>query len=165
MQGRRDIPLNARGHEQARELAERVSAEQIAALWTSHLGRARQTAAAVTAVTGIEAEVDERLAESHCGDWEGRLVADIERDDGHAWGAYRSDPAGFRYPGGESLVEHQRRVVASLADVAQGPLPALVVCHGGTIRCALLDGDERGLGAYHEVRVRNAALFRLTSPS
>jgi len=161
VQGWYDEPLNEIGRAQARALAERVASEGLAALWTSHLSRARQTAAAVAAELGLEARVDERLAESNCGHWEGRLHERIERDEPEAWASYRRAGASFRYPGGESLGEHQERTRAVLADVVRGPLPALVVCHGGSIRCALLDGDPRGLAAYHDVGVPNAGLFPL----
>jgi broad specificity phosphatase PhoE len=53
------------------------------------------------------------------------------------------------------------RVVASLADVGRGPLPALIVCHGGTIRCAFANTAERGLDSFHELDVPNARPMRL----
>ena len=57
--------------------------------------------------------------------------------------------------------EHQRRVLAALTEVAEGPLPALVVCHGGTIRCAVAARHPRGLDAYQELDVPNASIVRL----
>jgi broad specificity phosphatase PhoE len=41
------------------------------------------------------------------------------------------------FPGGESVAEQAARVAAALADVAAGPLPALVVTHGGAIRAVV----------------------------
>lgn len=164
VQGWHDQPLNAEGRAQARALAERVAGEGVVGLWTSHLSRARQTAAAVGAALDLEARVDTRLAESRCGRWEGRLLEEIERDEPDAWASYRRAGPAFRYPGGESLGEHQLRVRAALRAVAAGPLPALVVCHGGSIRCALLDRDPRGLDAYHALRVPNGGLFPLQGP-
>jgi broad specificity phosphatase PhoE len=70
---------------------------------------------------------------------------------------------GFRFPGGESLAEHLERVMAALDEVVAGPLPALVVCHGGTIRCAFAQHNERGLDAFHELDVANAVPLRLES--
>ena len=140
VQGSIDEPLNDRGREQARALAEEARALGLKALYTSQLRRARETAEIVGAAVGLEPQADERFAESWRGEWEGRLIADIRRADPGAWaGSLSIDPAGdgFRFPGGESLEEHAARVEAALADVASGPLPALVVCHGGTIRRAL----------------------------
>lgn len=159
--GRRDPPLTERGREQARELARAVAGEGIAALYTSQLRRARETASIVGDALDLELRVDERLAESDRGEWEGRLVSEIEREEPELWEAWRRADGSFRFPGGESLVEHLRRVTASLADISRGPLPALVVCHGGTIRCAVAQASRRGLDSFHELDVPNAAVVRL----
>jgi broad specificity phosphatase PhoE len=165
--GGRDEPLNARGRAQAGELAERLSGEGVVALWSSHLSRALETAEIVGCVLGLTPHPDARLAESRRGAWEGRLVSDIEREEPDAWAAYRRAGATFRFPataGGppaESLREHQERVLAALAEVRAGPLPALVVCHGGTIRVALAAERESGLARINEVAVPNGAVVRL----
>lgn len=159
IQGWRDVPLNDRGREQARRLAGRaaeLAGGGVAALWTSHLARARETAEIVGDALGLEPRVDERLAESRRGAWEGRSVAEIEAVDPGGWAAWLRAGAGFRFPGGESLEEHLCRTAAALDDVAAGDLPALVVCHGGTIRCAFARASPRGLDAYHNIDVPNA---------
>jgi broad specificity phosphatase PhoE len=137
VQGSIDEPLNERGREQARELAREVAPLGLKALYTSQLRRARETAEIVGAELGLEPRVDERFAESHRGEWEGRLIADIRAEDPEGYSGSLAVEPGFRFPGGESLEEHAARVEAGLADVARGPLPALVICHGGTIRRAL----------------------------
>ena len=158
--GSRDTPLGPAGEAQAHGLAEAVASQRLRVVWTSHLQRARQTAQIVADALALEVRVDERLAESHRGDWEGRLVADIEREDPAGWAAWRRAGAGFRFPGGESLAEHQERVLDALGDIAAGPLPALVVCHGGTIRCAVAATRPGGLAAFHEPDVPHAAVLR-----
>ena len=137
VQGSLDPPLNERGREQARELAEQVAPLGIKALYTSQLQRARETAAIVGDALALTPQVDARFAESFRGEWEGRLIADIKAEDPEGWDGSMAVEAGFRFPGGESLEEHAARVEAALADVARGPLPALVICHGGTIRRVL----------------------------
>jgi probable phosphoglycerate mutase len=163
VQGSRDTPLNATGRAQAAALAERMREEAppLAALYCSHLSRARETAEAVGVAVGLEPQVDPRWAEGWRGEWEGRLFVEIEREDPEGYAAWRRAGAGFRFPGGESLAEHSARVAAALADVARGPGPALVVCHGGSIRVALCARDPRGLDAFHEWEVPNAAVVRL----
>jgi broad specificity phosphatase PhoE len=53
-------------------------------------------------------------------------------------------------------------VLAALDDIrGGGGVPALVVCHGGTIRVALSARDPRGLDAFHEFEVPNVALVAL----
>ena len=64
----------------------------------------------------------------------------------------------------EKLVvdEPEQRVVAALTDIhAAGPLPALVVCHGGSIRVVLCKRDPRGLDAFHDFDVPNVAVVPL----
>jgi 2,3-bisphosphoglycerate-dependent phosphoglycerate mutase len=161
VQGRRDVPLNDRGRAQARELARAAAGEGLRAIWSSHLSRAQETARIIADELGLEVRVDERLAESDRGAWEGRLLDDIEREEPELWGEWRRAGAAFRFPGGESLVEHLERVSDALDDIGAGELPALAVCHGGTIRCAFARIDPRGLDAFHELEVPNAKLMRL----
>lgn len=161
-QGWRDTPLNARGRHQAAELAGRAAGWGLASLWSSDLSRAVETAGAVAVELGLEVRLDARLREGSRGRWEGRLFEDIAREEPELYGAWRRAGAGFRFPGGESLQEHSDRVLAALGDIhAAGPLPALVVCHGGSIRVVLCSRDPRGLDAFHEFRVPNTGVFEL----
>ena len=162
VQGWRDIPLNDHGRDQARKLALAAAGEGLRSIWSSQLARARETADIVAEETGLEVRVDERLAESDRGEWEGRLLDDIARDEPELWDAWRRAGAEFRFPGGESLDEHLARVSAVLDDITAGELPALAVCHGGTIRCAFARADPRGLDAFHELEVPHALIMRLT---
>jgi broad specificity phosphatase PhoE len=161
--GSLDAPLTALGREQARALAAVAAEAGVAAVWTSRLARAYETAEIVAGRLGLEIRVEERLAESHRGRWEGRLVADIEREEPELWAAWQRAGAGYRFPGGESLAEHQERALAALDAVRAGPSPALVVCHGGTIRALAAATHPRGLDAFHDVaaRIPNATLLRL----
>ena len=161
-QGQKDVALNDTGREQARKLADEAANEPIAALYTSPLVRARETADIVGERLGLEPHPDDRLKEVDVGEWQDRLKDDVERDDPQGWAAFRSAGPGFRFPGGESFAEQQERVVAALVDITQrGVLPALVVCHRGVVRCALAHTHRRGLETYHEWRVPNAELIWL----
>lgn len=161
-QGQRDTPLNERGRAQARELAERVAAldPPIASLWCSDLSRARETAEIVGARIGLEPRPDARLREGWRGAWEGRLFEEVERRDPERYAAWRHPDAevGFQFPGGETLAQQRARVLDCLREIATGELPALAVCHGGSIRTVLCGRDPRGLAAFHAFEVPNAAL-------
>ena len=163
-QGQRDVPLSDTGREQAHVLAEQAAREErpIAALYTSPLSRAAETAKVVGERLGLAPRADDRLKEVDVGDWEGRLKDDVEAEDPEAWAAFRAAGDEFRFPGGESFAEQQERVVAALVDVTQAhELPALLVCHRGVVRCALAHTHRRGLETYHEWTVPNAELVRL----
>ncbi|MHB8692445.1 MAG: histidine phosphatase family protein [Solirubrobacteraceae bacterium] len=162
-QGFSDTPLNETGRGQAHELADRVAAgDGVGSLWSSDLGRALETASIVGARIGLEPRLDARLREGDRGDWEGRLFLDIERDDPEGYAAWLRAGALFRFPGGESLQEQSDRVMAALEDIhAAGELPALVVCHRGSIRVVLCRADPRGLDAFHEYEVPNTGIVEL----
>jgi broad specificity phosphatase PhoE len=164
-QGQRDTPLNDTGRAQARELAERVAAldRPIAALWSSDLSRARETAEIVGERIGLTPRLDARLREGWRGEWEGFLFDEIAASDPERYAAWRSPNAqiGFHFPGGETLAQQQARVLACLRDVEaalDGAGSTLVVCHGGSIRTVLCAHDPRGLAAFHSFEVPNVAL-------
>jgi broad specificity phosphatase PhoE len=161
-QGFTDTPLNDTGRRQAAELAQRVVPRAFVSLWSSDLSRARETAKIVGARINLAVRLDPRLREANRGRWEGRRFVDIEREEPERYAAWRESPATFRFPGGESLRDQLQRVMASLADVRRaGELPALVVCHGGSIRVALCAQDPRGLEVFHRFEIPNVALVQL----
>lgn len=161
-QGFTDTPLNETGRRQARELAARVAADGIVSLWSSDLSRARETAEIVGARIGMTPHLDARLREANRGRWEGHLMVDIERAEPELYAQWRRGGPSFRFPDGESLLDQQRRVTQALIEIhAAAPLPALVVCHGGSIRVMLSARDPRGLWAFHDFEVPNVAVVPL----
>jgi broad specificity phosphatase PhoE len=162
VQGFTDTPLNDTGRRQAAQLAERVAGEGISSLWSSDLSRARETAEIVGDRIGLEPRLDRRLREACRGRWEGRRFIDIELEEPALYAAWLRAGEAFRFPGGESLREQMDRVSACLEDIqSTGELPALVVCHGGSIRVMLCRRDPRGLDAFHDYEVPNVAVVRL----
>ncbi len=162
VQGFRDTPLNDTGRRQAADLGNRLAGEGIRSLWSSDLIRARETAEIVGDGIGLMPRFDPRLREANRGEWEGRLFIDIAREDPERYAAWLRAGDSFRFPGGESLRDQLERVTASLEDIRRtGELPALVVCHGGSIRVILCSRDPRGLDAFHEFAVPNTAVVRL----
>ena len=161
-QGFRDTRLNDAGRRQAGELARRVEALAVGSLWSSDLSRARETADIVGARLGLGPRLDPRLREANRGRWEGRLFSEVERDEPEPFEAWIRAGPDWRFPGGESLSEQQDRVSACVDDIRrQGPLPALAICHGGSIRVMLCREDPRGLAAFHSFRVPNTVVVAL----
>ena len=160
IQGQLDPPLNETGRRQARELADEVADAGLRALYMSDMLRARQTAEIVAERVELEPIVEPRVRECDWGSWQGMLVDDIAREQPERWQAWTCAGESFRFPDGESLAEHMARTTAALDDMRLGALPALVVCHGGTIRVAIASRDPRGLDGYHDFRPRNGQLVR-----
>jgi broad specificity phosphatase PhoE len=149
LQGLTDIPLNETGRQQAAAVAARFAATPLAALWSSDLGRARETAAIIAAARGATAPgVDDELRERCFGVFEGLTRDQCAEHHPEAWQAWQASAASP--PGGEELElvapRMQRaleRIFASLeasgdeggaGDAASAPGDALVVSHGGAMR-------------------------------
>ena len=120
LQGHTDRPLNERGRRQAAKLAEELAEQEIAALYSSDLARARQTAEIVAGRLGLPVVVYADLREKNWGTWEGLTAAERER-------------VAFE---GETTEEHRERTlraVRRIADRHPGRRVA-VVTHGGSLR-------------------------------
>src|SRR5688572_32549109 len=76
-QGHLDSRLTGKGVAQAQALGARLAREKFAALYSSDLGRAVQTAMAVADLTGHEIITDPRLRERHLGIFQGLNAAEI----------------------------------------------------------------------------------------
>jgi probable phosphoglycerate mutase len=129
--GGADPGLSDTGREQAARAAGSVVAlvgERGARLVTSSLARARETGAFVAAALGVEATVDDAWDELSFGDWDGKAIRDILRDEPEAWAAMRVDPT-FRRPGGESHEELSGRVVPAWEALLAEGGTSVVVCH------------------------------------
>ena len=165
-QGWAEIGLNETGRAQARDQGRALARRGLELIVSSHLRRARETAAIVREELGrLPLVLDPRLAETHRGEWEQRLYAEIMAEDARTSREYREHPETFRFPGGESLADQQRRVLAALRDVARDGRPTLVVTHGGSIRLVRCFLDGRGLAAFHDSSHADGGVDELPSAS
>lgn len=161
-QGWRDTPLNETGRRQARELAARLAGLGIASIWSSDLSRARETAEIVAETISLPVCLDARLREGYRGRWEGRLFEDVARAEPELFAQWEHAGRTWRFPDGESLQDQLDRVSACVEEVrSTGRLPALVVCHGGSVRVMLCQDDPRGLDAFHDFAIPNTGVFPL----
>jgi broad specificity phosphatase PhoE len=158
-QGHLAVPLNALGREQAHALARVAATREWATLICSPLARARETAEIVGAAIGHHPIDDARFAETDCGDWTDLTFDAVEAAEPELFASYlRADPE-FGFPGGESFAQQQLRVLEGIDAAAQGPRPALIVSHRGSIRLALAALHEDD--AHRSAAVPNASLVEL----
>jgi probable phosphoglycerate mutase len=145
VQGQEDVELSATGIAQAqavatwsRALIERPDAPQIEELWSSPLRRARETAEAIAAATGLPLRIDDQLRELHAGVFQGHLWAALESRFPEAVARWRSGDAEYAIPGGESRAQLAARGRTALERLAARPARGmLVVAHGGILTAAL----------------------------
>lgn len=136
-QGHTDVPLNAAGRAQARELAERLRDLRVARVHASDLARARETAEIVARELVLPAvAVDPGLRERGFGVFEGLTGAECEQRYPEEWERYRSNLK-VMPPGSEPHEDVTARMQAAVERVlsaAHSDQPALVVSHGGALR-------------------------------
>ena len=131
------ISLNAAGREQAHALATALAPLPLAAIYTSPLERARETAAALAAQSGLEAGVCPGLVELDYGAWTGRSIESLAGDP--HWREYNLKRGTTRIPGGESMDDVVGRASRALSEIAASDGDAFVaaVTHGDVIRALL----------------------------
>ncbi len=130
--------LTALGRQQARELADLLSGERIARVWTSSLSRAVQTAEIVAASLGVDVVVREGLREYGVGS----LAGTTKGEQDYFAGIFRQWAEGddtTRIDGGERISDFVARVGGVLDEVADSHPgeTTLVVSHGGAILATL----------------------------
>jgi len=166
-QGQADIPLDEVGRAQAAAMAAVVAAERPSVIWSSDLGRARETAAALAALTAVEVQVEPAFREIFTGDWEGLTGAEVRARWPADWTRWQRGEDIQRAGGAETRGEVGRRFGAALVPVADA-IPdggcAVVVGHGTAMRAGMAhfvgypDGSEWLFGS-----VRNCHWLRLTT--
>ena len=134
-QGHRDQPLNARGREQAHALAQSLARSNVAAVYSSDLQRAAETARIVAESLRLPVRLDPALRELDVGSWEGHTLSELEARCPEAVARWQEhgEPG---WENGESHEEMATRVVATIRSIAarHDGQDVLVISHGGPIR-------------------------------
>jgi probable phosphoglycerate mutase len=125
------LDLTEAGRNQARALAERLSGEDLGAIYTSDLIRAQQTAEPLASALRLGVVVLPGLREIQAGDYEmstewGPFVDAVKR--------WRADPE-HTIPGGDSGIGFMARYEAAIRRIAgDGHESAVAVSHGAAMR-------------------------------
>ncbi|MDQ6773433.1 MAG: histidine phosphatase family protein [Candidatus Dormibacteraeota bacterium] len=165
VQGQADPPLSERGREQAARLAARLKGRRVAALYSSDLLRARETAAPLERAFGCEATLDAGLREIALGEWEGLTGAEIEAAYPDLWRAWTRHPDWDLVPGGERAAAFQARVRQAVALILAHHAGQEVVCvtHGGVIQSTLGDLVGRATDGVFPFVIANTSLTSIRS--
>jgi 2,3-bisphosphoglycerate-dependent phosphoglycerate mutase len=162
-QGHADVPLNAMGLAQAARLGERLAGERPAALVSSDLQRARQTAAPLAAAWGQVPALQRGFREQGFGALEGLEVAQIKTSHPDLWARWLDHQADFELPGGESLRHFHARVLAAVRETAaqHGDGPVVVVTHGGVLDMLWRTAHGLPLDGLRACEIPNTGINRL----
>jgi len=132
-QGQADPPLNDTGRQQARVLAAQLEDDGIAAVFSSDLRRARETARIVAERLGLPLTEEPALREIDVGSWSGLTREEVRDRYPEGFARWLAGEIGHD---GETREELSRRVVAAVERIAAAHVDehVLVVTHGGAIR-------------------------------
>src|SRR6266516_1042435 len=139
--GRRDIPLDAQGYQDAVDAARRLSNVGLTAVYTGPLRRTIATAQIIADAAGVpDLRILHGLNNLDYGAWEGMTADEAAAYDPQAHAIYNSSPTEAACPQGERLIDAQRRMIAALQLIgSRHPGEAVVaVTHAVMIRVTLV---------------------------
>ena len=157
------IRLDEVGIRQAEEASKRLAGLPLATAVTSPLERCKETASILLRGTGKRARVERGLTECDYGDWTGRPMRELVKED--LWKVVQAHPAGVRFPGGEAMAEMSARAIRSVRawdsrvrDASGDDAVWLAVAHGDVIKSVLADALGVHLDAFQRIVVDPASL-------
>lgn len=179
IQGHTDIPLNAKGRQQAKHMAAALAAQgDIDAVYSSDLQRAWQTAQALHqalnlassqggAPQSIPLQGEPGLRERCFGSMEGLSFGEIEAQSPDLARQWKQRDPDYAPPQGETLRQFQARIVQTVGQLAArhcGGQIALVA-HGGVLDILYRHANGLTLQAARSWTIENASINRfLWSP-
>lgn len=151
LQGRREFPLTERGVRQAELLAERLMNQRIAALYSSPILRAHDTARAAAAQAGLEVIPEPRVQEYDFGEQlSGLTWREIRDQKPEIIAALTGNGSEFpRYPGEEGRAHFRDRVCEAMGEIAErhrSDDAVAVITHAGPIVVYVMETLGRGYG-------------------
>ncbi len=156
------LHLSEAGRRQAEAAAARIAAlGGVGAVYSSPRERARETAEAISAVTGRSVVVNEGLDECDFGIWTGKPLADLRKSP--EWQDVQRRPDVFRFPSGESFEEMQARAwetVEGLAARHQGET-LVAVSHADVIKAVACKAAGSPLDCFQRIVVGPASITAL----
>jgi broad specificity phosphatase PhoE len=129
--------LTELGRWEAQQLGRRLQMAGVAAIYTSDLLRARQTAEIVSAAVGLPVQSDPRWREIDLGVWQGMQPEEVDQ----RWPmAQIRDLDLPRGETGETFAALSVRTLAAIEDLhaRHSGQTVAIICHGGNVRAALL---------------------------
>lgn len=162
-QGQTDQPLNSNGLSQAKKVAGFFIGKNIAAIYSSHLKRALQTARFISDVLQIPVQKDTRLQEINQGILEGQTFTVIKEKYPEVFLGRKIDPLHNHPPGGESLWQVAQRVTKAVNEIAtkHPGKEVVIVSHGIALATLIVRCRSVSLSSAYEYIPDNAQPIKL----
>lgn len=153
-----EVTLGDEGRREAKLLADRFRGESIAAVITSPLERARETAQVIADRIGVPIEIDEALNEIDFGDWTGQSFDALDPDP--RWRLWNTTRSTAKPPGGEAMTAAQARIVRRIERLRQDHPDGevILVSHCDVIKAALAHHLGLSLDAYDRFEISPASV-------
>lgn len=131
------VALSREGEAQAAALANRFTGTDIAAVLSSPVQRARETAEPIAAALGVPVTIEAGLNEIDFGDWTGLGFDGLARQP--AWERWNRNRSLSGCPGGETMLDAQSRAVAAARRAAErhGDRQVVLVSHQDVLKSIL----------------------------
>jgi len=155
----RGLHLADIGKAQAQRAAERIAElGSIAAIYSSPLERARETAAPIARATRRAVRVERGLIECDFGAWTGQSLRRLMKKP--EWSTVQRAPSMFRFPQGESFVEMQNRMVDAVDRIRRRHPGKTVVCvsHADTIKAAVAHATGTPLDLFQRIVISTCSV-------
>ncbi len=159
-QGATDVGLNANGRRQGALIAERLKGLKVDGIYSSDLGRCRQTAEIIAEKHHMKPAYSQALREICYGRWEGLTREEVKTKYPQEYSTYIENPLGTRIKGAETYYEAQDRVVAEVNKlIEQREVEKLIlVMHGAIIRLLVAQFLSIKLEYRNRLDIHNASL-------
>lgn len=159
------LHLGDEGRAQAERAAERIAAlgeKKIAAIYSSPMERARETAAPIAKATGLRIRQNKGLIEADFGTWTGRKLTELNKLP--EWDQVQKYPSGFRFPGGESFAEMQTRMTDTIHKLVVDHPGEVIVCtsHADTIKAAVAEAMGTHLDLFQRIVIGPCSITAIT---
>jgi probable phosphoglycerate mutase len=130
----------------------------VAAVYASPLERTQETAAPIAEALGLPITPDEQLIELDVGEWTGVALGEAAKRP--EWKVIQRYPSGFTFPGGESFVAMQARMIATLDAYRQRHPGRTVVAvsHADPIRAVVAHAMGTHLDLFQRIVVSPCSL-------
>jgi len=152
--GHADVAMTDVGIGQIAAVAERLKNENISAVYCSDLVRSRKSAEIIAAVHNVTPVAYPSLRELDFGLWSGLTIEGVEKRFSGEMKARSRSPVEYVVPGGESVMDLNQRVAATVKKIlaAHGGKAVALVAHGGVNRVVLAGALGLDLERFYSIQ-------------
>lgn len=152
------VGLSDEGKRQAEDLARRLAGVPLTAVYSSPLQRCRETAEIACRGRKVDVRAEEGVAEVKYGSWQGKPYKTLARTE--LWKTIQLVPSQAVFPGGESVLDLQRRAVDAVEGMRGRHKRGIVAVfsHADTIKAVAAHYLGLHLDLFQRIVIGNASV-------